>query len=302
MGLRKWAITVLVILVILSFVAPCGAWSAGKRLVTIGDMFWGGEFAKWKTTATLFHNQNQAATDTEALAIAFPNAGVTDILGNPSVATATLGGPTIAQTVADTATASDTGFFQANWCYTAAEDPGGYALTPDISTWHPVKSSSMVGSGLVWPYMTDATPAGGSTMTFKPTINTTPGASNTDQPTVKSSPGNASLKGTNVTASNMSSGVSMPSFDQQRKPSYYKGMKKPEIQNLSGMDKMFRNANRKNTNTEKFYNGTVDRPTTILPMEKPVDVIKPADKTKVISDSVNMTQPGTKLRTLFWDL
>jgi hypothetical protein len=79
-------------------------------------------------------------------------------------------------------------------------------------------------------------------------------------------------------------------------------MKKPAIQNLSGLDKMFRNANRKNTNTEKFYNGTVDRPTTILPMEKPMDIIKPADKKKVINDSLNMTHEGKDLRTLFWDL
>ena len=45
MGLRKWAITVLVVLVILSLIAPGVAWSAGKRLVTIGDMFIGGESA-----------------------------------------------------------------------------------------------------------------------------------------------------------------------------------------------------------------------------------------------------------------
>jgi hypothetical protein len=290
MGLRKWAIRVLVVLLILNLVMPCVAWTAGKRLVTIGDMFWGGEFAKWKTTATLFHSENQAATDTEALAIAFPSqdAGVT-------VA------PAIAQTVADTATASSTGFFTAAWCYTAAEDPGGYALTPDIGTWHPMKSSSMVGSGIIWPYMNDAANTGGSTMKFQPAINTTPDTSNANLSTVKSSPGNVSMKGTNLTASNVSSTGNKP-YVSQRKPSDYKDMKKPAIQNLSGLDKMFRNANRKNTNTQKFYNGTVDRPTTILPMEKPMDVIKPTDKKKVINDSRNMTREGTNLRTLFWDL
>ncbi len=92
MGLRKWAIAVLTVLVILNFITPCVAWTAGKRLVTIGDMFWGGEFAKWKTTATLFHTENEAATDTEALAIAFPNA-IENNLGNPSVAAFTVGDP-----------------------------------------------------------------------------------------------------------------------------------------------------------------------------------------------------------------
>jgi hypothetical protein len=290
MGLRKWAITVLAVLVILNIITPCVAWTAGKRLVTIGDMFIGGEFAKWKTTATLFHSQNEAATDTEALAIAFPA-----LDGGTSLA------PTIAQTSAGTAAASDTGFFTAAWCFTAVDDPGGYGLTSDIGAWHPMKSSSMVGSGLTWPYMTDAVDTGGSTMSFKPAINTTVDTSNTKLPTNTSSPGKTALTGTNLTPSNTSSTGNTP-YVAQRKPSDYKDMKKPAIQNLSGLDKMFRNANRKNTNTQKFYNGTVDRPTTILPMEKPMDIIKLADEKKVINDSRNMTRDGTTLRTLFWDL
>lgn len=300
MGLRKWAIPVLVILVILNIALPCEAWTAGKRLVTIGDMFWGGEFAKWKTTATLFHRQDQAATDTEALAIAFPDTGVTDNLGNPAISSLTIGGPTIAQTVADTATADSTGFFTASWCYTAAPDAGGYDLTPDVASWHPMRDDDMVGSGIIWPYMTSV-PETGATMTFRPAINTTPDTSNTKLPGGTGSPGKAVMTGANLTAANKPAG-DKPYFSQQKKPSDYTGLKKPAIQNLSGMDKMFRNANRKNTNTQKFYNGTVDRPTTILPMEKPMDVIKPADKKKVISDSRNMTNPGTNLRTLFWDL
>lgn len=290
MGLRKWAITVLVVLVILSFITPVVAWTAGKRLVTIGDMFIGGEFAKWTTSGTLFHSQNAAATDTEALAIAFPA-----LDGGTSIA------PSIAQTSAGTAAASDTGFFKASWAFTAVDDPGGYALTPDIGTWHPVKSNTMVGSGVTWPYMTDAVDTSGSTMSFKPAINTSVDTSNAKLPANKSSPGNISMTGTNLTAGNTSSKGTTP-YVTQRKPSDYKSMKKGEIQNLSGLDKMFRNANRKNTNTEKFYNGTVDRPTTILPMENPMDIIKLADKKKVVNDSLNMTHDGTNLRTLFWDL
>jgi hypothetical protein len=252
-------------------------------------MFWGGEFAKWKTTATLFHTENLAATDTEALAIGFPDLDQG------------LFSPTIAQTSANTAVGSESGFFTAAWCFTSTEDPGGYTLTPDIGTWHPMKSASMVGSGLVWPYMTDAVDTSGTTMSFKPAINTSPDTSNVNLPTGKSSPGTTALTGTNITAKPASSSDNTP-YVSQKKPSYYKDMKKPAIQNLSGLDKMFRNANRKNTNTEKFYDGTVDRPTTILPMEKPMDIIKMADKKKVISDSVNMTHEGKDLRTLFWDL
>lgn len=290
MGLRKWAIAVLIVLLILNFITPCGAWTAGKRLVIIGDMFWGGEFAKWKTTATLFHTENLAATDTEALAIGFP-----------SLDQGLSFAPTIAQTADNTLVGSSSGFFTAAWCFTSLEDPGGYALTPNVGAWHPMKSTSMVGSGINWPYMTDAVDTGGSTMTFKPAINTTPGTTNSGTPTMKSSPGKTALTGTNISAKPTSSSGNKP-YVAQKKPSDYKDMKKADIQNLSGLDKMFRNANRKNTNTQKFYNGTVDRPSTILPMEKPMDVIKPADKKRVINDSINMTRGGTDLRTLFWDL
>jgi hypothetical protein len=167
--------------------------------------------------------------------------------------------------------------------------------------------------------MTSAANTGGSTMKFQPAINTTPDTSNANLSKAQTAPGNISLTGANLTAGNKSSTGTTPyvsgnptagnksstgtaSGVGERKPIDYKDMKKPAIQNLSGLDKMFRNANRKNTNTQKFFNGTVDRPTTILPMEKPMDVIKPADKNKVIKDSVNMTKSGTNLRTLFWDL
>ena len=53
-------------------------------------------------TTTAFNRDTAAATDTEAFALAFPNTGVTDILGNPAVAGLTLGLPTIAQTVDQT--------------------------------------------------------------------------------------------------------------------------------------------------------------------------------------------------------
>ena len=53
-------------------------------------------------TTTAFNRDTAAATDNEAFALAFPNAGVTDLLGNPAIAGLTLGLPTIAQTVAQT--------------------------------------------------------------------------------------------------------------------------------------------------------------------------------------------------------
>ena len=88
----------------------------------------------------------------------------------------------------------------------------------------------------------------------------------------------------------------------QTKPNRdYKNMTKSDIQNASGLERLYRNPNLVNT-IPKSYKGTVDRPTTIAPMENPMDLIKPANKPKVIADSRNMTKDGTHLKTLFWDL
>jgi len=50
-------------------------------------------------TTTAFNRDTAAATDNEAFALAFPNTGVTDILGDSAIGGLTLGLPTIAQTV-----------------------------------------------------------------------------------------------------------------------------------------------------------------------------------------------------------
>ena len=318
MGLRKWAIAALVALVMLGVMSPATAWIGSERVVVIGDMVFGTEFVIQKPSATLFHTESLATTDNEALAIAFPVDG-----SGRTVA------PAIAQTVTDTATASDTGFFNANWCYTALVNPGGYDLGPDMSTWHPMKSSSMVGSGTSWPYMNNAPLYGESTMMFKPAINTTPDTSNASvtSPIVGAgsgglvggnmSSGNATPKAGNSTPTasrgNMSSGnvtpkagnsTSAASSMKNKDPSTnrdYKNMTKTDIKNMTGLERMYRNANLKNT-VPQTHNGDVTRPATIAPMKQPMDLIKPADKPKVINDSRNMTREGTHLKTLFWDL
>jgi hypothetical protein len=147
----------------------------------------------------------------------------------------------------------------------------------------------MVGSGISWPYMNNA-PAGGATMKFQPAINASPDTSNVNLPTGKVSPGNSALTGTSPTAGS----VQKPNRD-------YKNMTKADIKNMTGLEKMYRNANMRNT-VPQTYKGTVERPTTIAALEKPMDIIKPPDKPKVIKDSLNMTKRGTHLKTLNWDL
>ena len=82
--------------------------------------------------------------------------------------------------------------------------PASTVATPDIGTWHPMKSSSMVGSGLTWPYMTDAVD-GRLDDDVQPAINTTVDTGNAKQQTNTSSAGKTALTGTNLTAGNTSS-------------------------------------------------------------------------------------------------
>jgi hypothetical protein len=328
MGLRKWAIVAVVALAIICAMTPATAWMGSERLVTIGDLTFGTEFVIQKPSATLFHTENIATADTEALAIAFPVDGSGQAVS-----------PAIAQTAADTATASESSFFKANWCYTALVNPGGYDLTPNINTWHPMKSSSMVGSGIIWPYMNNAPDYGESTMQFKPAINTTPdtGNANVTSPIVGSGnggltggntssgnatpkAGNASVTSPNIragngglTGGNTSSGNATPKTgnatpvtgsmkSKSTTPNRdYKNMTKTDIKNMTGLEKMYRNANLRNT-VPQTHKGSVERPEAIAPLKHPMDVIKPPNKPQVISDARNMTKEGTDLKTLFWDL
>jgi hypothetical protein len=288
MAFKKLSIAALLIALALTAATPALAWRASKLGVTMGDITFGNEIVIQKPSATVFHEQNMAATDAEALAISFP-----------VQATGLTGAPAIAETADTTITSTDTGFFKANWCYTTLTNPGGYDLTPDVSTWHPMKSPKPLGSGISWPYMNNAGQAG-ETMKFKPTIDSPPdtGGANLSRSSV--APGNVSLSngnqsaGGNLTTNNRSSKAGSPNRD-------YKNMTAADIKNMTGLEKLYRNANLKNT-IPQSYKGTVDRPTRIDPLEHPLDIIKPANMSQVLNDSLKMTTDGTRLKTLFWDL
>lgn len=296
MGLRKWAIAALIVLMALGAMTPAMAWKAQELRADIGDIQFGWEWVLQKPSATLFHTENLASTDTEALAIAFPSQGSGGTLA-----------PTIAQTSAATAAATDTGFFTANWCYTALVNAGGYDLVPDIGSWQPMRSAYPVGSGTSWPYMNNA-PDGGTTMRFRPAINTSPDTGNASLQLSTGGQNSGALSGVNQSASlaapkagNASSSPGNAMGNSPKPNRDYKNMTKVDIKNMTGLEKMYRNAMLVNT-VPKSYKGTVARPADIDPMNKPMDLIKPADKSKVIKDSLAMTEAGKHLKTLFWDL
>ncbi len=87
---------------VLALVVPAGA-------SLVGTAFGFPTITQFGTT-TAFNRDTAAATDTEAFALAFPNTGVTDLIGDPAIAGLTLGFPTIAQTVAQTQVLTHTDF------------------------------------------------------------------------------------------------------------------------------------------------------------------------------------------------
>jgi hypothetical protein len=292
MTFRRLWIAVFLIGLSLTATTPALAWRASKLGVTMGDVTFGNEYVIQKPSATLFHEQNTAVADAEGLAISFPAA-----------ASGLTGAPAIAETSDVSVAGTDTGFFKANWCYTALTNPGGYDLTSDVSTWHPMKSAKPLGSGVDWPYMNDASLAG-ETMRFQPSISTTPDTEDANLSQSMMSPGNVSLGNVNRSADGSSAGNSpakIKSGTTGRPDRDYKNMTVVDIRNMSGIEKLYRNANLKNT-IPVSYKGTVDRPTRIDPLEHPLDIIKPANKPQVLNDSRKMTADGTRLKTLFWDL
>ncbi|MGA9139993.1 MAG: hypothetical protein WBZ29_07210 [Methanocella sp.] len=318
----------LIVLIALGIMTPALAWKASKIGVSVGDFFFGDEALLQKPSATLFHSQTEAATDTEAFALNFPATGA-DLITDGGI---TELGPSIAQTSAETLTAADTGFYKANWCYTAFSNLGGYDLVPDFAAWHPMNSPEMAGSGVSWPYMNNAPLYGESAMQFQPAIVTSPDTSQANiapaaglsgsgsliQPstlknafsgvTGNNSTGgkatNVTMLGTNQSANNTAAQgknatakapVTTPNRD-------YKNMTKPQIKNSSVLERIYKNANAVNP-IPKTYKGTVDRPTMIAPVSNPMaDILAPANKTKVIRDANNITKSGTHLTTKFWDL
>jgi hypothetical protein len=160
----------------------------------------------------------------------------------------------------------------------------------------------MVGSGISWPYMNNA-PYEGNTMQFKPAINTSPDTSGASVKTPVVGANGGGLAGGNISTGGAvpklgngnANGVSTtPNRD-------YKNMTRADVKNMTGLEKMYRNANMRNT-VPQSHQGNVAYPTVIDTFKQPMDIIKPPNKPQVIKDSLNMTKDNTHLKTLSWDL
>ncbi len=155
----------------------------------------------------------------------------------------------------------------------------------------------MAGSGMSWPYMNNAPMYGEGvpSMTFHPAINTSgeqvsqpvnfQGSSNI------TSPSKSSIADT---TKNATKAAAKPNRD-------YKNMTLENVQGMTDLEKMYRNSQLVNT-MPMTYKGTVDNPAVIAPLAHPIDIIKPGDKAKIVTDALAITQAGTHLKTKFWDI
>ena len=290
MNLRKLLIAMLIIAILIGSAIQVSAWGASNIKFVIGDVVYGNQAGVWKTNQNLFHQQTLAATDTEAFAISFPGATARN-----GLAAMTLAGPTIAQTSDAAIISTDTGFFQANWCFNDFTNNGGFTVGA-IGGIAPPISGPMLGSGMIWPYMSTPGPAvGPTTMRFKPYMDSSSGLGN-----VSISPGSGMIN--NTTANKSSPGTAgannTTTAGASKKPLNYKTATKEQIQDASGMEKLYRNAKVKSP-LPQSYKGTIDRPTWINPNST---VIKMTNQSKAVTDSMKMTQPNTKLHTLQWQV
>jgi hypothetical protein len=291
MNLRKSLVALLIVAMLLLCTAHADAWVASRSKWVIGDVVFSNEVTLWKPTQTMFHQQTLATSDTEAMAISFPAA--TRVFDNAIVEET---GVAIAQTSDEAILSTDTGFFKANWCFNGFTNNGGLIIG-DVGGVTPVLAGPMIGSGLIWPYMTapiaPAAAVGNTVMSFKPYMNSSEVAGN-----VTMTPSS----GVNNTAANTSSpkvvGTNNTAAWKSKTPLNYKTATKDQIKNASSMEKLWRNANVKST-MPQAYNGTVDRPNWIDPKSS---VLKMSNRSKAVSDAINMTDAGEDLHTLLWDL
>lgn len=308
MGILKSFIVILTVALLLAAGIPAGvsARMEARWALQTGDVLVGMDWSVQKPQATLYHNAATTLTDSESTGISFP----TSIELSPSQDTG-LALPAISQAVDQTAQTSDTGFFRANWCFINSPNNGGGPLdASDPTLLHPYASSRMVGSDMLFPYMTPITDA---KVNFKPVINSSDmTAPTTDTNNSSSEPFTISIAAflpTNTSTNVSSNQIGSPNVNQTG-PSMQQGIHKPrinpastpaEIKNMTDLQRMDRNAF-VGTSMFKAYQGDVSSPTWIDPNQHPADVTKMKDHLQVNKDALNMTKSDAKLYPVFWGL
>jgi hypothetical protein len=181
MGILKAMVIVLTIAcLIIGFVSGnVSARLESRWALQVGNIVTGDDISVEHPEATLFHQQTLSTTDFEAFNLGFPvsddglSLGPTDLSGGLTGTGLNIGGsasgnvlpfgpvdlafPDMNQEVDQTVAETSTGFFHANWAYMTdmgSANLGNSPLGLSFTAQQPFASGQMIGSGLVWPYMT----------------------------------------------------------------------------------------------------------------------------------------------------
>lgn len=309
MGIVKRFLIVSLIACLMVGIVPTDVFARGESrwALQTGDVLVGWDGSFQKPQATLFHSSDLSLADMETASLSFPSSLELSPSQNTNIAL-----PSISQRVNETAGATDTGFFNANWCYlNTPNHGGGPVVASDPALAHPHASSPMLGSEFLFPYMT---PIGDAAVNFKPIFDNSDTASTV-------SGDDARIKAPNTFTINDAILVPADKISQainntgnqtgnQTGPTLPHGAFKPridpkstkeQINNMSELQRMYRNAF-VGTTMHTAYKGTVQSPTWISPNIHPQDVTKMKDHFQTNKDALNMTESGTYLTPVFWDI
>lgn len=294
-----------------------------------GDVTAGEDISIEHPMSVLFHQQTYTASDLENFKLSYPitadglslgptalsMGGVDNDLGIGETSNilpfgpVNLAFPSIHEDVDQTVSTSSTGFFQANWAYiadTVSGNLGTEALGTHLAAGHPFKSSRLMGSEFIWPYMIPIASASGGELGLD--VNSlAPGTI----PDVPSLAADLSIIGKNQLNITRGSGTTAGAPNNtnetkrdgwgQRKPRIDPKMTKEQISNSSVMQRVYRNAFIGST-MHKAYEGPTQYPTWIDPYDNGKGAFNQIDMQNILKLALKKTQPGEHISPVFWDL
>lgn len=311
------AILLLILLAASQIIAPAYARIEARYMLRSGDLIFGNDLVIGGPSQTLFHQQVEDLTDRETAAIAFPSSLEMAPSQDTNIAL-----PHISQSVDETALASDTGFYAANYCYCPGTNYGNVPLTADyIAERNKIAPGRLIGSAPFYPEMVNTAPAlkkyGKTAAPDTKGVNTTPAAKGNDQLTVNSPSDNTITSKTSFllndpdppecptcTGPQQASTILNTAAGDQYDLSYEhfnQSANRSAINNMSVVDRMWRDSHL-GGRMWTAYQGDTSFPSWVAPFDRPSDAIPMTDHFQVLKDSLNMTAAGTHVTPRYWRL
>ncbi len=256
----------------------------GRWALQAGDVVAGEDISVQHPIAVVFHQQAINASDLEHYNASFS--------GGMPLGPVSLALPSIHEDTASAVESSSSGFFFANWAYisdVAAGNAGSEPLGIYPASGHPLKSSSMLGSEFIWPYMIPIAKAsyGGLMMNVDRLV--IPDIYNPSIPAYGSL--NISVNGTEKPRQGWG----------EKKPRINPAATREEIRNMTALQRMYRNAFIGST-MHKAYEGPTLYPEWIDPYDEGRGVFNQINMYKILELALKKTRPGERIAPVFWDL